>query len=431
MVREKRKYIIDCLDRYWPTQRDFVGKFLKVERNLPEQEILPARGELISMPDWAEDIAVDGCILVPKWAFEQADSKWDKVDWVAVCFWYLNSVAEREHEKQSGPIHSYSFRLKDWDERFWQYAWVNRIALFIRRWIAHESGHNENELFDQVPQAQILLTHDVDAISKTLAIRLKQTIFNAINAIRYLPKGKLVFSAAKAKKAFGFLLSKDDYWCFDKILRLEERQGVKSIFNFYAGKPGNKRNLKERFFDPAYDIHGQRLAEQIKMMCATGWEIGLHQSFDSWEDKQRMREEKENLENIVKTPIESCRQHWLRFSFNRTWKVQQSLGLKRDTTLGFNDRPGFRNSAAVAFCPWDHSADGAMQIESIPLVLMDSHLYDYQYYNDEDRERQLKYWLDEIRFVGGEASVVWHQRVMSKDYDWAKGYEQLLSHIGK
>jgi hypothetical protein len=426
MVREKRKYIIDCLDRYWPKQKDLVGEFLKVERNLPEQEILPARGELISMPDWAKDIAVDGCMLVPKWAAEQAIAKWDNVDWVAVCFWYLNNVAERVYEKRRGPIHSYSYRLKDWDERFWQHAWVNRIALFIRRWIAHVSQHNEIELFGPVPQAQIILTHDVDAIRKTLAIRFKQAVFNAVNAIRYLQKGKLGLSVVKAKKAFVFLISQDDYWCFDKIMRLEDQLGMKSTFNFYGGKPGYKRNLKEQLFDPAYDIHAKKLSEQIIRMYATGWEIGLHQSFDAWEDEHRMKEEKSNLEKVVGAPIVSCRQHWLRFSFSSTWKVQQDLGIKKDTTLGFNDRPGFRNSAAVAFKPWEY-VDGVMQIESIPMVLMDSHLYDYQYYSDENRKRHLNHWLNEIKFVGGQASVVWHQRVMSKDYGWEKGYEQLLS----
>jgi hypothetical protein len=163
-------------------------------------------------------------------------------------------------------------------------------------------------------------------------------------------------------------------------------------------------------------------------MHAGGWEIGLHQSFDAWRDKLRMREEKEKLEKTVGVPIVSCRQHWLRFSFYSTWKVQQNLGLKQDTTLGFNDRPGFRNGAAVAFNPWDH-LDGAMQIESIPMVLMDSHLYDYHCYSDENRENQINYWLNEIKFVGGQASIVWHQRVMSKDYGWDKGYEQLLSSV--
>ena len=30
----------------------------------------------------------------------------------------------------------YSNKLKNWDERIWNYAWVNRIAIFLSKWAA-------------------------------------------------------------------------------------------------------------------------------------------------------------------------------------------------------------------------------------------------------------------------------------------------------
>jgi hypothetical protein len=57
---------------------------------------------------------------------------------------------------------------------------------------------------------------------------------------------------------------------------------------------------------------------------------------------------------------------------------------------------------------------------------MDSHFYDKSDLLDCQRQQQLNYWLDEIRFVGGTAAVLWHQRVMSKDYGWDKGFRHLL-----
>ena len=52
---------------------------------------------------------------------------------------------ERIWEKKFGPIHSYSFRLKGWDNRVWDYAWVNRIALFLKSW---SIKLNQEELFE-------------------------------------------------------------------------------------------------------------------------------------------------------------------------------------------------------------------------------------------------------------------------------------------
>ncbi len=46
---------------------------------------------------------------------------------------------------------------------------MNRIALFLRRWAAREQGMSEEDLFDSLPKAEIILTHDVDAIAKNLS----------------------------------------------------------------------------------------------------------------------------------------------------------------------------------------------------------------------------------------------------------------------
>ena len=37
--------------------------------------------------------------------------------------------------------------------------------------------------------------------------------------------------------------------------------------------------------------------------------------------------------------------------------------------------------------------------------------------------------LDEIKFVGGEATVIWHQRVFHPDYNWGSEYHYLLQGI--
>ena len=67
-----------------------------------------------------------------------------------------------------------------------------------------------------------------------------------------------------------------------------------------------------------------------------------------------------------------------------------------------------------------------MILEVLPLVLMDSHLYDYDELTDDQRIERLDQWLDEIRQVHGNATVNWHQRVWARDYGWDKTYANLL-----
>jgi hypothetical protein len=140
-----------------------------------------------------------------------------------------------------------------------------------------------------------------------------------------------------------------------------------------------------------------------------------------------MTRERQALEVALDAPVHRCRQHWLRFSWAETWAAQELAGLGLDTTLGFNDAPGFRNGCALRFHPWDPTAGQGRPLEAIPLMLMDSHLYDYALLSESDRDQVLGNWLDELKQVRGIASVVWHQQAFHSDYGWAGGYARLLS----
>jgi hypothetical protein len=431
-VCPKRTYAVKALERYWTNRESLILGLPIPEVLYPDIEQLPPPVEFVELPSWATDIAVDGSLLVPKQAIAEGETPpWTRTDWLWVIFWYLNGLPEQSFEQRYGSIHSYSFQLKEWDSRLWSRAWVNRIALFLRRWAAREQGVSEEDLFGSLPKAEIVLTHDVDAIAKTLAIRLKQTAFHSFNAARSLLRGQIGESLSKLATAAKFLFSEDDYWCFDRITALETTHGLRSHFNIYGGLGGWQRTFQELLLDPAYSIaNDPRLKQQLQKMSAEGWTIGLHQSFNAWADAEQMQGERQRLEEALGFPVRSCRQHWLRFSWQKTWEAQQKAGFALDSTLGFNDRPGFRTGAALQYCPWCCKSRSSQNLQVLPMVLMDSHIYDYGNLSDPERNTQIAYWLDEIYAVHGTASVIWHQRVMSNDYGWATGYETLLSTIG-
>jgi hypothetical protein len=104
--------------------------------------------------------------------------------------------------------------------------------------------------------------------------------------------------------------------------------------------------------------------------------------------------------------------------------------LRHDTTLMFNDRPGFRTAAALSWHPWDQRQQAPHRIRVTPSILMDSHLYDYQPRAPAGRRDAIAGWLAEVRQVGGQAAVVWHPHTLSDDYGWAAGFDELLMAIG-
>lgn len=432
LIVEEYQYVIKSLARYWPKQEDTILSLpipqvpLKLLRDLSLQS-LPPQMEWVELSSWAREIGVDGKLFVPvQFIVNREGDLWQQTDWLGVIFWYLSGLAEQAFEQRYKPIHSYSFRLKGWDERLWERAWVNRIALFLRRWAAKEQGKSEELLFGNLPEPEIVLTHDVDAVSKTLLIRLKQTAFHLFSTIRNLSRGQFRKAWKKFFKGLTFLVSQDDYWCFDRITALEDRYGVRSYFNVYGGLTG-KRSFKKFLIDPSYDVSESRLKQQLQEMYAKGWQIGLHQSCDAWEDAALIKQERKTVEAVLGFPVTSCRQHWLYFSWEKTWKAQQDAGLLLDMTLGFNNRSAFRTGGALCYHPWDIILKSPMTLKLIPMVLMDSHLYDYADLEDQQRWQEIRYWVEEIHQVRGVASVIWHQRVMSEDYKWKQGYEYLLS----
>jgi hypothetical protein len=400
-------YVLSATHRLAPKSGD-----VKKLRSLPISKQLDFNGgwTWIALPGWAADIVPKDKkgLFVPT---QSGTSDWKDYNWWLGAAMLINSSAERQHENENGSIHSNSFRLDPKMIPAFEYAWTNRIILFLRRWWSHENHISEEKAFSPIPPAVIHLTHDVDAVSKTLAIRIKQAIFSLYNK--------------RPKAAIKFLLSNSNYWQFDKIIRLEERYGYRSLWNFYGARGGFFRSFKEHIFDPAYDIYSTELKDQICLLSKNGNKIGLHPRFDTWQDANKMTLEKENIEKVLGQKIYTVRQHWLRFSFDKTWKTQKKAGLVHDYTLGFNDRYGFRNSTALTFI------DSASGIRVTPLVLMDSHLFDYSNKNQIERFKVIDSILDELEITGGEGSVIWHQRVFHSDYGWGDDYEYLLDGMKK
>ena len=132
------------------------------------------------MPAWSYDLAPSGnrCFYVPRFGNKQS---WKNYDWWRGAEYLLTSQFEKDHEQRHGPIHSYASRLPHEFMPVFDHAWVNRIILFLRRWWSVEENTPEEQAFGPIPKPLLYLTHDVDAVSKTLMTRSKQAAFCLYN----------------------------------------------------------------------------------------------------------------------------------------------------------------------------------------------------------------------------------------------------------
>ena len=402
-------------------------------KRLPVAQARTQRGvgfRSIVLPEWAQDLGIGepATLLVPRHCVaDSASGDWQSVDWWQAALQLMTCQFEIEHEIRNGPIHSYCSKLTEGPENLWSVAWVNRIFMFLRRWAAWRECEAEEALFGPLPRGTIYLTHDVDYVEKTLALRFKQAALIGVQIGRALLLLQFRLLLSRLKILLSFVFRRSDYWQFERIVEMESKHGMRSSWHFYGGAGGARRTLKQMLFDPAYKVEGSRVSGMLKRLHSNGHQIGLHQAFDSWSNTDMMASEKSCVERALGHSIFCCRQHWLRFCFKDTWLAQEKAGFTQDATLGFNDRPGFRNSAALRMPAWISSERRfSRSLYSVPMMLMDSHLFYYDKLKLTARRKTIDYFLDEIAFVGGEASVIWHQRVFHSDYGWGDEYAYLL-----
>ncbi len=379
----------------------------------------PPRGTLVALPDWASAIGVEGALLVPDHLVAAGTAPcWQRTDWLGAIAWYLDGAAERAAEARNGPIHSYAGRLTGWDTRFWDAAWVNRIVLFLGRWAARRGVSAD----PRVPAAEVTLSHDVDAVRKTTAIRIKQSAVHLIKALRQLRGGRPVGALRGVGRAVRFFVGPGvGYWNLDRLIAEQRALGLDPIVFVHGGGP--PRRPVTWLFDPGYRVADPVPGESLHRLASAGVRVGVHPSFTAWADPAALDRERRAVEAAIGRPVGDCRQHWLRFSWAATWRAQVAAGLTHDWTCGFNDRPGFRLGAALAVRPWGDAE--ALALTATPTVLMDAQLYDYQELDDARRRAAIARWIGEVQAVGGQAAVIWHQRVVGPDYGWDDGLRAL------
>ena len=251
----------------------------------------------------------------------------------------------------------------------------------------------------------LCLTHDVDRPYKTY-----QAVYDAL---RDRDPGRL--DALRP--------GNDPYWQFETLMEIEESYGVRSAF-YFLSEPGLRERSVANWFRPhywlehlgRYDVETPRMANIVNALDDGGWEVGLHGSYDSYDDPERLRAEKETIERVVGHPVRGGRQHFL----NRgpdTWDHHRALGLEYDSSLGSSTTYGFEHGYDLV-----RPAD---EFVVFPLTIMEVALV-------EGTESLDAAWAECERLLQEAAAndavmtVLWHPRYVGPDFP---GYRDLYERL--
>lgn len=178
----------------------------------------------------------------------------------------------------------------------------------------------------------LCLTHDVDRPYK------------GVRSLYYATRERPSYHLRSA------LSSANPYWQFEEIRNQEDDLGVRSAFYFLDEQHLLFERPASDWLSPTnwvqhlgrYDLDAPELVEAIRELDAGGWEIGLHGSYHSPTDRDRLAAEKSTIETVLGGPIVGGRQHYLRLSIPETWRHHRAIGLRYDASLGSGTERGFQ-----------------------------------------------------------------------------------------
>jgi hypothetical protein len=160
-------------------------------------------------------------------------------------------------------------------------------------------------------------------------------------------------------------------------------------------------------------------------------ELGLHPSYESSRQPERISMERELLSSIAVQPVDLSRQHFLRWSLPATLRELVALGFTEDHTLGFSDRPGFRAGTCTPFPWYDLEREQETALVLWPFACMDSALHEKVGLDPDAALDEFKRMADAVRAVNGTFVSVWHDRYLSGDAQyaaWPEVMKKLVEH---
>ena len=158
-----------------------------------------------------------------------------------------------------------------------------------------------------------------------------------------------------------------------------------------------------------------------------GFEIGFHPGYDTFNDPERLAEEKDRLDAVLGKTQYGGRQHFLRFQVPNTWRHWEQIGLTYDSTMTYADHEGFRCGTCHPFRPFDVEQNRELDLWEWPLIVMDGTLRQYRGLTPEQGQARILELARRCKQVGGTFTLLWHNSSLGGEWrPWAEVYRRVV-----
>lgn len=248
-----------------------------------------------------------------------------------------------------------------------------------------------------------LVTHDLDVVEWW-------GLFSLLRIGELIRKGWWRLATRVAREAWRSIGRDPVSRGVRTLIQLEAHHGISPTWFVICAEPSLGSMVAG---DSTYRPDSPATHRLLTAVAHAGHEIGLHGSFATVGDAERMRSESRSLSRLTHHPVTGIRQHFLRMRPGATQRAMVKAGFEYDATWGFADRNGFRLGVADVVPAWDAARETVMPLDLVPLLWMDRALSKYS--GVEVAQRWVEDGLAlarETRAVEGVWVGLWHPNTM-------------------
>lgn len=233
------------------------------------------------------------------------------------------------------------------------------------------------------------------------------------------------YESVKMRTLVMFNRRKDPFDTFDFILSTSEKYHTELLFFIlFADYDNYDKNISYN------SLYFQQLIKHL----ADYSKVGIHPSYASMEQPQKLTAEIKRLSKVLHKPIVRSRFHFLRFQLPTTYNNLIKNNIDSDFSMGYSNEYGFRASICTPFNFYDLETDTETNLVIHPFAVMDTALKMYLKYSPDEALNVLKNIIDEIKSVDGTFYSIWHNNNLCESFGWkgwSKVYEQMIDYVYK
>jgi hypothetical protein len=259
-------------------------------------------------------------------------------------------------------------------------------------------------------KSEYVPTFDID---NTFAFKWKEGWRTWASNLKDLVKNDSDRKALRKKVQTGELKDPFDSWT--EVKEVLDRYPQSKVFWLLGDFKKFDKNIS--WNDPRH----QRLIREIDQLA----EVGLHPSYASNTEPERLGVEKSRLEVILDKKVVSTRQHFLKLKFPQTYRNLVTNGFKHDYSLGYAEAPGFRSGTAHSHFWFDLEQNVITDLRIHPFTYMEGTLNEYLKWDISKSIREVKSLMDEVKTYGGSFIPLWHNESFAESGIW-KGWRKVF-----